>query len=215
MGQSRNTYSASLRAVLHVRRDKLGKAILPRVVEHPPLPGDVHPLNRQTLLKLLPMVPLRYLQGIRAIELRARPFGSDTQPRGTYEPRHKLVRLYSQPFPDKPIWKPLEDTYIHPDSILGICGATIIERDGRQFLHWPNRKAYARYFFARVFAHELGHHHVYQHRYKRRMPGSSRGHEARADALAWQMQGLARFDAVFGRDDPGSAVNSADPYWER
>ncbi len=198
MAKSRNTYPEHFQAALHVRRDKLGAPVFPRVVEHPPLPGDVHPLDRQTLLKLLPASPLRFLHGVSAIELRARPFKCDDHPLGTYEPRYKLIRLYSQPFPDTPLRNTLQE--INPRSILGRCGVTILEREGERFLHWPSRKDYARYFFTRVFAHELGHHHVYQFKHKRRLPGTLRGHEERADALALEMSAFARFNLVF-RDD--------------
>jgi predicted SprT family Zn-dependent metalloprotease len=58
--------------------------------------------------------------------------------------------------------------------------------------------ALARYFFTRVFAHELGHHHVYQYKHKRPLPGSLRSHEDRADALMYEVQGWARFKLVFG-----------------
>jgi hypothetical protein len=198
MANSRNTYPERFQAASHARWDKRGRAILPRVIEHPPLPGDVHPLDRKTLLKLLPMIPLRFLHGVSAIELRARRFGSDKHPLGAYQPRSKLIRLYSQPFPDKPLREPLLE--INPRSILGVCGAAIVEREGERFLHWPSRKAYARFFFTRVFAHELGHHHVYQFKHKRRLPGTRRGHEERADAIADEMRAFARFNAVFGRD---------------
>ena len=199
MANSRNTFPDFLQAVFRMRRDRLGMPILPSVVEHPPLPGDVHPLDRQSLLKLLPVLPLRFLCGVSAIELRARPFNSDRHPLGTYEPRFKLIRLYSQPYPDMPLRRTLET--INPRSILGICGVTIKESAGERFLHWPNRRSYARYFFASVFAHELGHHHVYQFKHKRRMPETLRGHEARADAVAWEMSAIARFNSVFDGED--------------
>jgi len=198
MADSRNTYPERFQAALYIRRNKLGEPMLPRVVEHPPPPGDVHPLDRQTLLKLLPVIPLRFLQGVRAIELRARPFKREDHPLGTYEPRYKLIRLYSQPFPETPLRNSLQE--INPRSILGLCGVTIVEREGERFLHWPSRIDYARYFFAWVFAHELGHHHVYQFKHKRRLPGTLRGHEERADAVALEMNALARFNFVF-RDD--------------
>jgi hypothetical protein len=175
-------------------RDRFGQVVLPRVIERPPRPGDVHPLDRRTLLKLLPTLPLRFLHGLRGIELRARDSKEVGHPFGTYQPYFKLIRLYSTPYPD---WPTTLDA-LNPNSIVGRSGGCLIERDGQRFLRWPSRMALARYFFARVFAHELGHHHVYQYKHKRSPPGSSRGHEDRADALMYEVQGWARFNSVFG-----------------
>jgi hypothetical protein len=143
---------------------------------------------------LLPKVPIRFLYGLNGIELRARESEDFGNPFGTYQPHFKLVRLYSTPYPE---W-PYPSDVLSPDSILGRCGASLLRRDGQRFLLWPGRRAIARYCFARILAHELGHHHAYQYKHKRSLPGSSRGHEGKADALAHEIQGLLRFNAVFG-----------------
>jgi hypothetical protein len=198
MSNSGNTFPECFQAANHIRRDKLGKPVFPRVIEHPPLLGDVHPLDKRTLVKLLPVIPLRFLHGVSAIELRARPFKSENHPLGTYQPKYKLIRLYSQPFPEIPLRSPLDE--ITPKSLLGVCGVTLVERNGERFLRWPSRKNFAQYFFTHVFAHELGHHHVYQFKHKRRPPETLRGHEERADAVAMEINALARFNFVFCDD---------------
>src|SRR5262245_15196678 len=193
MAHSRGTSRKHAQAQRRMPRNCLGQVVLPRVIEHPPRPGDVHPLDRRTLLKLLPTLPLRFLHGLREIDLRARKSAEVGQPFGTYQPYFKLIRLYSTPYPD---WPTSLDT-LDPKSLVGRCGGSLIERDGQRFLRWPSRMALARYFFTRVFAHELGHHHVYQYKHKRPLPGSSRGHEDRANALMYQVRGWARFNLVF------------------
>ena len=177
-----------------VARDRQGLPVLPKVIEHPPRPGDVHPLDRRTLLKLLPRVPLRFVHGLRAIELRARESADVGMPYGLYQPRFKLVRLYSTPYPD---W-PYPQAILEPRSIFARCGASLLFQDAQCFLHWPSKAALARYYFFRVLAHELGHHHVYQYKHKRPLPGSSRAHEDRANVLAWEVRGWKHFSAVFG-----------------
>lgn len=194
MTRSYGTASLRKQASRRITRDRHGRPILPRIVVHPPRPGDVHPLERSALLKLLPFVPLRFLSGLEGIELRARESPEVGLPFGTYQPAFRWIRLYSMPFPHWPYWA---DT-LRPRSMLGLCGATLIDLEGQRFLHWPDRISMARYYFAWILAHELGHHHVYEYRNKRRAPGSSRGHEARADALAFELRGLRRFDYVFG-----------------
>jgi hypothetical protein len=196
MSKTDRTAREAYQAAWKMPRDRLGEVVLPRITEHPPRPGDVHPLDRKTLLKLLPKVPLRFLHGLRGIELRARESEEFGNPFGAYQPRFKLVRLYSTPYPE---W-PYPADSLNPNSILGLCGARMLQRDGQFYLLWPGRLALARYYFARILAHELGHHHVYQFRHKRSLPGSSQGHEGRADALADEMQGLLRFNAVFGAE---------------
>jgi hypothetical protein len=196
MTDSHRTARERYQAAWNTPRDRFGRAVLPRITEHPPRPGDVHPLERRTLLKLLPAVPLRFLHGLNGIELRARESEDFGNPFGSYQPHFKLVRLYSTPYPE---W-PYRSDVLNPNSILGQCGASLLRRGGQGFLLWPSRVAIARYYFARILAHELGHHHVYQYKHKRRIPGSSRGHEGRADALAHEIHGLLRFDVVFGED---------------
>jgi len=196
MARSFRTARKSDQARWGMPRDLEGKPVLPKIVEHAPRPGDVHPLERRALLQLLPSVPLRFVQGLKGIELRARESADVGMPYGVYQPRFKLIRLYSTPYPD---W-PYPEARLEPRSIFARCGTSLVFRGGECFLHWPSRQALARYYFFRILAHELGHHHVYQYRHKRPMPGSLRAHEDRANVLQWQVQGWHRFSAIFGAD---------------
>ena len=196
MAHSIRTARKSDQAWWRIPRDREGKPVLPRVVEHAPRPGDVHPLERRTLLELLPSVPLRFLHGLKGIELRARESKNVGMPYGIYQAHFKLIRLYSTPYPD---W-PYPEELLEPRSIFARCGTSLVYRGGECFLHWPSHKALARYYFFRILAHELGHHHVDQYRHKRPLPGSLRAHEARADVLQWEVQGWQRFSAIFGAD---------------
>jgi hypothetical protein len=85
--------------------------------------------------------------------------------------------------------------------IIAACGAVLVFSDGECFLHWPTQKAAARFFFSFVLAHELGHHHAYQYKHKRRLPGSSRAHEDRAEAVVMQMRAWRVFNRICGSGD--------------
>lgn len=195
MAHSFRTARERYQASWSIARDRSGRPVLPRVVQHPSRPGDVHPLDRKALIKLLPTVPLRFLHGLSRIEIRARESSDVGAPYGLYKPHYKLIRLYSTPFPD---WPATPTAVIKPKSIFGICGVSIVERDGQFFFRWPTRTALARFYFVGVFAHELGHHHVYQYRHKRPLPGSLRGHEDKADDLMPRVRPWAGFRSVFG-----------------
>ena len=76
--------------------DEDGDPRLPRIIERRPYSGDVHPIPKTVLQYLLPEVPLKYLYGLKAIELRGRqgPIGDQF---GMYFPDEKTVRLFSLP----------------------------------------------------------------------------------------------------------------------
>ena len=177
--------------------DRIGAPEIPRVVEHEPRPGDVHPVDRKLLLRLLRRLPAHLLRGVSRIELRARTSADVGKPFGTYYPRETLIRLYSVPFPD---W-PCELEILRPKSLLAGCGATLIHRDGQKFIHWTHPLHLAKYFFVTTFAHELAHHYVYKNRRRRSLPTTLRGHEQRADNLMFRLGALAAFKGEFGVDE--------------
>ena len=51
-----------------VRRDPKGDPLPPRIIERRPRRGDVHPLPKFVLSRMIPDVPLEYLYGLRQIE---------------------------------------------------------------------------------------------------------------------------------------------------
>jgi len=196
MSDSSRTWPKWLQAASRVPFNRSGRAIMPRIVEHPPRPNDVHLLDRKSLLRLLPALPLEYIHGLRAIELRART-SEVGSPYAYYDGRHKLIRLFSVPYPD---W-PWQAQHLRPGSSLDACGAVLVTHGDECFLHWSGQKAAARFFFSFVLAHELGHHHAYQYKHKRRLPGSPRAHEDRAEAVVMQMRAWRIFNRIFGSED--------------
>jgi hypothetical protein len=159
---------------------------IPRLVEHAPPPGDVHPLSRKMLLRLLPELRAHWLKGISRIELRGRVSKEVGDPLGTYSPRDQLVRLYSVPYP---YW-PHAEGVLNPNSRLARCGAVLVDIDGAPYLQWQRPGDLARYY-AQTLAHELAHHYVYRRRRRRSLPETLRGHEQVADRFMWRM-GMAR-----------------------
>jgi hypothetical protein len=170
---------------------------VPRVVEHEPRRGDVHPLPKAMLTRVLPLLPPYIPRAISAIELRART--SDIgDPYGTYHPRDALVRLYSVPFPD---W-PWDKDELPPNSNLAFCGAKLIRIDDRSHVHWDRLVDLTR-FYALVLAHELGHHYVYRHRRKWSLPTTTHDHERRANSHIWRTGVQLAFKRCFETDASG------------
>jgi len=196
MSGSSRTEPKWLQAASRVPFDRRGRAIMPRLVEHPARPGDVHLLDRRSLSRLLPRLRLEFIHGLRAIELRAR-VGEVGDPYAYYDGRHKIIRLFSVPYPD---W-PWPSRRLRSGSSLDACGAVLVTHGAECVLHWSSRKDAARFFFSFVLAHELGHHHAYQYKHKRRLPGSPRAHEDRAEAVVMRMRAWTIFNGVFGSDD--------------
>jgi hypothetical protein len=156
---------------------------IPRIVEHAPRPGDIHPLSRKLLLRLLPRLNPLALKGVSRIELRARVSPEVGDPFGTYSPRDALIRLYSVPFPNWP-WR---NTWVlHPQSRLAICGATLVTIDDQPAIHWTRLRDVRRYY-SQVLAHELAHHRVHRLRRTRSLPETMRGHEQVANRRMWRL----------------------------
>lgn len=168
---------------------------IPRVVEHAPRPGDVHPLTRKMLLRLLPELPSHLLRAVSRIELRGRTSPEVGNPFGSYSPRDELIRLYSVPYPNWP-WSAGD---LHPQSRAAQCGAILITIDGVPHIQWQRLIDLSRYY-AQTLAHELGHHYVYRHRRRWSLPETLRGHEARANRYMWQMGMMKAFDSLLSSE---------------
>ncbi|HMO65131.1 MAG TPA: hypothetical protein PKE47_07920, partial [Verrucomicrobiota bacterium] len=83
-------------AARNVPRDADGRARLPRIVARQPRQGDVHPLPKRLLTRLLAGLPLELWHGLTRIELRARE-GEVGRPFASYHPRDRSIRLHSLP----------------------------------------------------------------------------------------------------------------------
>lgn len=139
---------------------ELGDPIpLPRIVLRRPCPGDIHPLEPAILWTALRLdVPIEYLYGLTAIELRARQEKIVGQPYGLYRPGEKCIILYSLPMEWQ--WTNISALAI---SKMRAYGASVIENENRVTVVWGSRLQLAIWFFSDVLAHELGHHYRNQY----------------------------------------------------
>jgi hypothetical protein len=63
-------------------------------------------------------------------------------------------------------------------------GADIEDHDEAMLIKWNDPIGLAKFMYCVVFLHELGHHHDYQYRRKRKLPRGTRCKEASADLHA-------------------------------
>jgi hypothetical protein len=143
----------------------------------------------------LQRLPIEYIYGLKAIELRARP-GEIGQPYGQYRVREKTIILYSLPMAWElpPIDSDGGEFSIDEIKMERMFFADIRERDGTRFVHWPAIELLAMWFCTTVLAHELGHHHRNQYRFQHR-PAVGLEEEIMADIHAfriWRRQFLPR-----------------------
>jgi len=162
MSRSRNTEKESVWAALRIARDEEGEPCLPRIVARKPRCGDFHPLPKSLLVRALKDVPLEYLYGLSAIELRARQGNKVGDPYGLYRPRDKVIILYSVP----KLW--VFDTMAEDyPKYLQRFGARVSQHGRQWHVYWPSRAGLAVWFFQDVVTHELGHHFAEQYKNKR------------------------------------------------
>lgn len=84
MSRSFRSQKESVIAERAIERDGEGRPLLPRIVERAPAPGDIHPVSKRVLRRLLSGLPVEYLHGLSRIELRARELPLIGQPFGSY-----------------------------------------------------------------------------------------------------------------------------------
>jgi hypothetical protein len=101
MSRSRNTEKESVRAARGIGRDEEGELSLPRIIVRKPRRGDIHPLPKSILVRLLKHVPVEYFYGLSRIELRARQ-GKIGDPFGAYGRDEKAIILYCPTMGVKP-----------------------------------------------------------------------------------------------------------------
>lgn len=179
MSNSYRTQKESKAAERLIERDAAGNPRLPRVIERAATPGDIHPIPKRVLRRVLTEIPVEYLYGLSRIEMRARHEPGVGVPFGCYLHDERAIILYSLP----PVWhfdrladdfrQSLERFYarIVPD----LTGFTI---------WWPESALLSLWFYCHVFTHELGHHFAEQYKAKNGIMPSRSVSERSADLHA-------------------------------
>ncbi len=163
MSRSYGTTKQSVLAHRRMKRSRSGERVIPRVISRRPRAGDIHPMGRSLILRLLRQIPEKYIYGLARVELRARA-GEIGKPFGLYQPRDKAIYLYSLP-----------TTWHLPSIGKGLLAslqqyyAQIEQKENEVIVHWPCEPILMLWFFLEIFAHELGHHYRNQYRSKRKI----------------------------------------------
>jgi len=159
-----------------------------RVIERRPAPGDIHPISGRQMRRIVQGIRKRYIYGLVAIELRARPNTAIGCPYGEYLNDEKKIRLFSVPFPE---WRFERECNT---GLFESHGATI-QKEGKTIVVKWSELVDVAYFIYEVFLHELGHHFHNQYRAKRPHPRTPAAKESSADRIS---DVLARFPAFQG-----------------
>ena len=163
MTQSYRTDKPSVLARDRIPRDRDNRLVYPRVIARRPAPGDIHPLSKQAITRILRGIPIEYLYGLNRIELRPRRNNRIGEPFGCYLPDEKAIWLYSLP----PVWRMKKILPGFRKSIESF-GAIVAIRNSAVEVRWPeSESAYVDVWFLTVFMHELGHHFVEQYKNQR------------------------------------------------
>lgn len=131
----------------------------PEIVEESPAPGDVHPLDKGDVARILRMLPFIHIAGLRRIELRARKGERIGEPFGCYWREEKAIILHSLP----EVWR-LECMGADFLRSLALADAEIEERQDCVLVTWPEPGSMSLWYYSYVFAHELIHHYLEQYR---------------------------------------------------
>lgn len=131
----------------------------PEIVEEPPAPGDVHPLDKDDIARILRMLPFIHIAGLRRIELRARKGERIGEPFGCYWREEKTIILYSLP----ETWR-LEAIGADFLRSLAVSDAEIKETQDYLLVTWPEPGSMSLWFYSHVLAHEFIHHYLEQYR---------------------------------------------------
>jgi hypothetical protein len=182
---SRNTRLLPTRglAANRIERDRSEKPVLPRIVERRPKEGDVHPLTSKYLSALLRYQRIDYLYGLRQIELRSRVSHQVGDPYGFYRRREKLIVLYSVP----PTRWHFPALGAHQRRNFEGYDAVVSEEPDAICVTWLHLFDLAFFMYQEVLLHELGHHHDFQYRHKRKLPRGRRWKELSAEEHKWRL----------------------------
>jgi hypothetical protein len=164
MSKSFRTEPERIIAERNLLRHPDGVLRLPRILQRKPAAGDIHPLEKATIQKILRKIPPEYLYGLKGIELRAREgkpgklkWGS---PLAFYLPDEKTIWLYSHPTQGT-----IEGASLKEVREEFGCFSTLCEVEGHiefNFFEIIGLK----FLLARTLLHELGHHFVEQYHCK-------------------------------------------------
>ncbi len=185
MSRSYGTTKESVLAGRRIKRSRTGERIIPRVISRRPRAGDIHPMGRSHVLRLLRQIPEKYTYGLARVELRARA-GEIGKPFGLYLPRDKAILLYSLP-----------TTWHLPSLSKGMLAGLrqyfpqIEQKKDEVVVRWPSEPIFMLWFFYEVVAHELGHHYRNQYRSKRKKSLRAMDHELVADLHARRLKELS------------------------
>ena len=164
--KNNNHQKESVIARRNIRRDVKGERALPRLSERPAYPGDIHPIPKSVLIRLLKHIPDVYLYGLSRIELRARGSMRVGDPFGVYLRDENAIALYSLPT----VWE-LDLMGSMLTASVTKFHAIIKKKPGKVSVEWPKEEFMSLWFYGYVFAHELGHHYRNKYRYKRKRGG--------------------------------------------
>jgi hypothetical protein len=131
-----------------------------RVIERRPYPGDLHPISKSELEKVLAVIPVELLHGLRSVELRPRNHEVGS-PFAQYRSRSKSIILYSVP----QNWE-FNAYYPSLASEVTNAGAEVTRKGEAMQVGWPDEGSLQLWYFFDIFGHELGHHFDYQFQHK-------------------------------------------------
>jgi hypothetical protein len=166
-------------AARNAKRDANGDVTLPRIVERTPRIGDVHPIPKPALARMLSRLPVELYHGLRLIEMRPRQ-AAVGHPFAEYSPASKTIRLYSLPTTIQ-----LPHISSRQRQILEVSLATIEQTPDGYRVSWADSFSMGFWFYYYVFVHELGHHHRFQYRSKTGNPGRVLDEEFMADRYCY------------------------------
>jgi len=170
MSQSYRSEPEHKIAERNMLRDSDGEIKLPHISQRKPAPGDIHPLDKITVQKILRKTPVKYLYGLRGIELRGREGKRGSlswgQPLGHYLPTEKTIRLYSIPIHGTIEGAALNEVRAEFNSYAKYGYEPELNKTENKIEYrWPDNIGLG-LWFTQVLFHELGHHFVEQYRYK-------------------------------------------------
>jgi hypothetical protein len=161
MSRSYRSQKESVIAARRAERRVDGTVVLPRVIEREPALGDIHPLNKPALIRLLQKLPLEYVYGLSCIELRARQGSAVGCPFGCYRPDERAIILYSLPT----LWRLQSISKDFARSLTKFYADFTFEENA-VVVSWRDNAVMGLWFYCDVFTHELGHHFAEQYKSK-------------------------------------------------
>ena len=183
MSRSRNTEKEKVWAKAKIGRTVDGQICLPRIIERRPKRGDIHPVPKRVLSKVLRKIPVEYIYGLASIELRPRQGSSvNDNPLGVYLPNDKTIILYSLPM--EWIVDEMSDGFIES---VKFYEAEVLRKENKWHINWPSEARIGVWFFNTVVTHELGHHFSVQYKKKRGAIGGVKYRELNAEMHSFRL----------------------------